>query len=89
MAIARTSTSTTLAVESEGHAIPSMMRAAVYRGVNDVRMEEVPVPEVGSGEILVRVHTSESAGLILRRSLLAPTLRLVFLVMKLQGWSRK
>src|SRR5271156_7007264 len=54
MANARTST---LAVESEGHTIPSTMQAAVYRGVNDVRLEEVPVPEIGRGEILVRVHT--------------------------------
>lgn len=27
--------------------IPSTMRAAVYRGVNDVRVETVPVPEIG------------------------------------------
>ena len=69
MAIARTSTSTstTLAVESERHAIPSMMRAAVYRGVNDVRMEEVPVPEVGPGEILVRVHTCGICGTDLKK----------------------
>ena len=25
------------------------MRAAVYRGVNDVRIETVPVPEIGAG----------------------------------------
>src|SRR5579863_7218632 len=37
--------------------IPSTMRAAVYRGINDVRLETVPVPEIGPGEILVKVHT--------------------------------
>lgn len=31
------------------------MRAVVYRGVNELRIEEVPVPRIGSGEILVRV----------------------------------
>ncbi len=31
------------------------MRAVVYRGVNDLRVERVPVPRIGSGEILVRV----------------------------------
>src|SRR5271157_1394184 len=64
MAIARTST---LAVESERHEIPSTMRAAVYRGVNDVRLEEVPVPEIGPGEILVRVHTCGICGTDLKK----------------------
>jgi L-iditol 2-dehydrogenase len=31
------------------------MRAAVYRGAGDLRLEEIPVPEVGRGEMLVRV----------------------------------
>lgn len=31
------------------------MRAAVYRGVDDIRLEELPVPEVGPGEVLVRI----------------------------------
>ncbi len=31
------------------------MKAAVYRGQNDLRVEEVPVPIAGAGEILVRV----------------------------------
>jgi L-iditol 2-dehydrogenase len=38
------------------------MQAAVYYGVNDVRMETVPVPEIGAGEILVRVHTCGICG---------------------------
>ena len=48
-------------------AVPSMMRAAVYRGVDDVRMEEVPVPEIGAGEILVRVHTCGICGTDLKK----------------------
>ncbi len=43
------------------------MQAAVYRGVNDVRMETVPVPEIGRGEILVRVHTCGICGTDLKK----------------------
>jgi L-iditol 2-dehydrogenase len=31
------------------------MKAAVYRGAGDLRVEDVPVPEIGRGEMLVRV----------------------------------
>jgi L-iditol 2-dehydrogenase len=31
------------------------MKAAVYRGLNDLRVEEVPVPVSGDGELLIRV----------------------------------
>ena len=31
------------------------MRAVVYRGANDLRVERVPVPRIGPGELLVRV----------------------------------
>src|SRR6476660_8253087 len=47
--------------------IPSTMLAAVYRGVNDVRLETVPVPEIGPGEILVRVHTCGLCGTDLKK----------------------
>ena len=47
--------------------IPSTMKAAVYRGLNDVRLEEVPVPEIGRGEILVRVHTCGICGTDLKK----------------------
>jgi L-iditol 2-dehydrogenase len=56
-----------LIVASKKQGIPSTMRAAVYRGVNDVRLEEVPVPEVGPGEILVRVHTCGICGTDLKK----------------------
>src|SRR5579862_1548614 len=59
--------SSTLAVESEPHKIPSTMRAAVYRAVNDVRLETVPVPEIGAGEILIRVHTCGICGTDLKK----------------------
>jgi L-iditol 2-dehydrogenase len=35
--------------------VPKMMRAGVYRGKGIVRVEEVPVPEVGDGEVLIKV----------------------------------
>jgi L-iditol 2-dehydrogenase len=47
--------------------IPSTMLAAVYRGVNDVRLENVPVPEIGPGEILVKVHTCGICGTDLKK----------------------
>src|SRR6266852_5552304 len=68
MAIARTSTfAIEKTVESERRELPTTMRAAVYRGVNDVRLEEVPVPEIGPGEILVRVHTCGICGTDLKK----------------------
>src|SRR5580692_1977766 len=70
MAIPRSSTSTLIStspIENEGGAIPSTMLAAVYRGVDDVRMEEVPVPEIGAGEILIRVHTCGICGTDLKK----------------------
>lgn len=33
-----------------------VMRAAVYRGAGTVQVEEVPVPKIGPGELLVRVE---------------------------------
>src|SRR5579872_4889333 len=48
-------------------AIPSTMRAAVYRGVNDVRVETVPVPQIGAGEVLIRVHTCGICGTDLKK----------------------
>ena len=35
--------------------IPESMTAVVYRGINDLRVETVPVPTIGRGEILVQV----------------------------------
>jgi L-iditol 2-dehydrogenase len=49
------------------HAMPSSMHAAVYRGVNDVRLERVPVPSIAAGELLVRVHTCGICGTDLKK----------------------
>jgi L-iditol 2-dehydrogenase len=35
--------------------IPATMRAVVYRGPDDLRLETLPVPEIESGELLVKV----------------------------------
>lgn len=48
-------------------AIPRTMQAAVYRGRGDVRLEHVPVPEVGPGELLVRVNTCGICGTDLKK----------------------
>jgi L-iditol 2-dehydrogenase len=47
--------------------IPATMQAAVYRGINDVRVEQVPVPEIGPGELLLRVHTCGICGTDLKK----------------------
>ncbi len=47
--------------------LPSKMQAAVYHGVNDVRMETVPVPSIGPGELLIRVHTCGICGTDLKK----------------------
>lgn len=43
------------------------MWAAVYRGVNDVRVETVPVPEIGAGEVLIRVAACGVCGTDLKK----------------------
>ena len=43
------------------------MRAAVYRGIDDVRVETVDVPEIGPGEALVRIHTCGVCGTDLKK----------------------
>lgn len=47
--------------------LPTRMQAAVYRGMDDVRLETVPVPEIGAGEVLVRVHTCGICGTDLKK----------------------
>jgi L-iditol 2-dehydrogenase len=47
--------------------VPAMMQAAVYRGKEDVRLETVPVPEIGPGEVLIRVHTCGICGTDLKK----------------------
>ncbi len=47
--------------------IPATMKAAVYRGVNDVRIETVPVPEIGAGELLVAIRSCGICGTDLKK----------------------
>ena len=53
--------------EREPHTIPPTMLAAVYHGVNDVRLEAVPVPKIGPGEMLLRVHSCGICGTDLKK----------------------
>ncbi|MFZ0291296.1 MAG: alcohol dehydrogenase catalytic domain-containing protein [Candidatus Sulfotelmatobacter sp.] len=55
------------AVNNQTKLIPATMLAAVYRGVNDVRLETVPVPQIGAGELLLRVHTCGVCGTDLKK----------------------
>lgn len=57
----------TVTIEETERLIPTTMQAAVYRGVNDVRVETVPVPEIGAGELLIRVHTCGICGTDLKK----------------------
>src|SRR5277367_4475861 len=54
-------------VPNKVNTIPSTMRAAVYRGVNDVRVETIAVPEIGAGEVLVKIHTCGICGTDLKK----------------------
>ena len=56
-----------IAIEDPAQSIPATMLAAVYRGVNDVRLESVPVPKIGPGELLLRVHTCGVCGTDLKK----------------------
>jgi len=47
--------------------IPSTMRAVVYRGMNDLRLETVPVPQIGAGELLVKIATCGICGTDLKK----------------------
>jgi L-iditol 2-dehydrogenase len=56
-----------IAIEDRNQSIPATMLAAVYRGVNDIRLETVPVPKMGRGELLLRVHTCGVCGTDLKK----------------------
>src|ERR1700751_5390273 len=44
------------------HPTPATMRAAVYRGKGRVVVEDVPVPAIGAGEVLIRVASCGICG---------------------------
>jgi L-iditol 2-dehydrogenase len=56
-----------LAVEEKHRSIPATMLAAVYHGLNDVRLQTVAVPGIGAGELLVKVHTCGICGTDLKK----------------------
>src|SRR5580693_2377889 len=47
--------------------VPASMLAAVYHGQNDVRLQTVAIPEIGAGELLIRVHTCGICGTDLKK----------------------
>ncbi len=55
------------AVSDPVETIPATMRAAVYRGINNVRVETIPVPEIGPGEVLVKIHICGICGTDLKK----------------------
>jgi L-iditol 2-dehydrogenase len=59
--------SATQTLTQSASAIPGQMQAAVYRGVNDVRIETVPTPAIGAGELLVKIHTCGICGTDLKK----------------------
>ena len=60
-------TQTTNAASNIANRIPTTMRAVVYRGINDMRVETVPVPAIGPGELLVKVATCGICGTDLKK----------------------
>jgi len=48
-------------------ALPATMRAAVYHGINEIRVETVPVPRIGPGELLIKVATCGVCGTDLKK----------------------
>jgi L-iditol 2-dehydrogenase len=57
----------TMAMMQAATIVPANMQAAVYRGVNDVRVETVPVPAIGPGEVLIEVHSCGICGTDLKK----------------------
>lgn len=47
--------------------VPETQHAAVYRAVNDVRVETISVPNIGPGEVLVRIDTCGICGTDLKK----------------------
>src|SRR5271155_2405110 len=56
-----------LLTPNQTKAIPTTMQAAVYRGINDVRVETVPVPAIGAGELLIQVAACGGCGTDLKK----------------------
>jgi L-iditol 2-dehydrogenase len=61
------STAGQIAAGEKHGTVPATMQAAVYHGVDDVRVQQVPVPKIGRGELLVRVHSCGICGTDLKK----------------------
>ena len=60
-------TQTTNAEGDIENEIPATMQALVYHGINDMRVETVSVPQIGPGELLVKVATCGVCGTDLKK----------------------
>src|SRR5580658_10493546 len=67
MATQTTNIESQAAFANKAGRIPATMRAVVYRGINDMRVETVPVPKIGPGELLVKVATCGICGTDLKK----------------------
>jgi len=56
-----------IAMEDRNQSIPLTMQAAIYRGTDDVRLETIPVPKIGHGELIIKVHTCGICGTDLKK----------------------
>ncbi len=52
---------------AEAGGVPEIMQAAVYRGINDVRVETLEVPAIQAGEVLMRIDTCGICGTDLKK----------------------
>jgi L-iditol 2-dehydrogenase len=62
-----TPTGIVLETSTAAPAVPTTMRAAVYRGKGQVIVETVPVPVIGAGEVLIRVAACGICGTDLKK----------------------
>ncbi len=49
------------------NALPSTMRAAVYRAPDEIHTETLPLPQIGPGEVLLRIDTCGICGTDLKK----------------------
>lgn len=59
--------SATMMEDRQQTVIGKTMRAAVYRGPSNISVEQVPIPEILDGEILLRVHACGICGTDLKK----------------------
>ena len=60
-------TTTEVVLHAPAPHLPRSMKAAVYHGVDDVRVEVVPVPAIGAREVLLRVEACGVCGTDLKK----------------------